>query len=94
MSTVATGRFTSMDAFVGGELVSVFDTGTTTLASLYTDKITGTLASNPVTTDEFGTLQFFAVPGDYDLVFPAGDLSRTITITVQPDPTNAWPGGS
>jgi hypothetical protein len=90
--TVAAGRFSALGAFPASTPVSVFVTTTTTLASLYTDAINGTSAPNPVATDEYGNLAFFAVAGSYDLNAVFGDADRTVTITVQPDPSNPWPG--
>jgi hypothetical protein len=93
MSAVNAGRFTSLNAVAPNSSVSVYTHGTTTLASLYTDKSSGTAAPNPVTADPFGNFSFFAVPGDVDLLLshaPGGD--SLITVTVPADPTEAWPG--
>jgi hypothetical protein len=90
--TVAAGRFSALAAFPPEISVSVCTTGTSTLASLYTDHTNGTAAPNPVTTDEDGNLQFFAMAGDVDLKYPVGSATRKITVTVRPDPRDAWPG--
>jgi hypothetical protein len=90
--TVAAGRFSALGAFAPGESVNVFNTGTTTLATLYADKISGTTVANPVTADELGDLGFFAVPGDYDLNAPTGTVDRTVTVSVRFDPSQAWTG--
>jgi len=90
--TVAAGRFTGLNALPPNSSVSVFTHGTSTLASLYTDKINGTAAANPVEVDEYGNFSFFAVPGDVDLAMPYGSTVETITVTVPADPTEAWPG--
>jgi len=86
--TVETGRYSIVMALPSNAIVRVYNHGTQTLASLYTDKSTGTAAPNPIQADGFGTLSFFAVPGDYDLAFPGHE----ITVTVRPDPANAWTG--
>ncbi len=90
--TVAAGRFSALAAFPPSSSVLVCSPGTKTPAALYADKISGTTISNPVTTDTLGNLSFFAVAGDYDLVFAYGDVTRVVTVTVPPDPTQAWPG--
>ncbi len=90
--TVNAGRFTGLNAAPPNSTVSVYTHGTTTLASLYTDKSTGTAASNPVAVDEYGNFSFFAVPGDVDLAVPYGSTTETLTITVPADPTESWPG--
>lgn len=90
--TVDAGRFTSLHSFPPGTSVLVANVGTSTAASVYTDKSTGTAAPNPVLADESGTVQFFAVPGDADLVYTVGDLDNRYTITVPADPTETWPG--
>lgn len=90
--TVAAGRFAALGAFPPLAVVSVFTVGTTTLAALYADKITGTSAPNPVSADQFGDLIFFAAPGDVTLFTQTGDAGRSITVTVPADPTEAWPG--
>lgn len=88
--TTAAGRFTAIDALPANEPVAVYQNGS--LATLYATKNGGTTVANPVTTDSFGTLSFFAVPGDFQLTFAVGDVDRTITITVPADPSLAWPG--
>jgi hypothetical protein len=90
--TVAAGRFSGLHAVPANTSVSVFNVGTTTLASIYTDKINAVVAPNPVTADNFGSFGFFAVPGDYSLAWAQDDAEVTVTITVPPDPTEAWPG--
>ena len=89
--TIAAGRFTAW-AFPPNTAVSVCSVGMLTLSSLYTDKINGTAASNPVTSSENGSVNFFAVPGDYDLVWQANTIELRETITVPADPTEGWPG--
>jgi hypothetical protein len=90
--TIVAGRFTALAAFPPLAVVSVYTVGTTTLAALYADKITGTAAPNPVTADLFGDLSFFATPGDLTLFTQTGDAGRSVTVTVPADPTEAWPG--
>jgi hypothetical protein len=92
MSATNAGRFTALRAVPPDSSISVYTHGTTTLASLYTDKSTGTAAPNPVTADPFGNFSFFAVPGDVDVELSNGYGLTTITVTVPADPTEAWPG--
>jgi Pectate lyase superfamily protein len=63
-------------------LVNVYISGTTTLATLYTDRTMGTTTSNPTLTDANGNLTFFATPGVYDIV---GSGANLVTVEVQPD---------
>ncbi len=65
-----------------GQLVTVYNVGTTTLATLYTDNTATTTVPNPTTTDSLGNLTFYALPGRYTLSSAAG---RT-TVAVVPDP--------
>lgn len=90
--SVNAGRFTAIGGLPGGTSVVVYNHGTATVASLYTDGSDGTAAPNPVTASAEGDLTFFAAPGTYDLVFARGDLSATLTVAVSPNPTLAWPG--
>lgn len=61
--------------------VTIYLTGTTTKAALFTDD-TGTVsAPNPMTTDASGNLTFFATPGDYDI----NGNGATVTVSVPPD---------
>ena len=60
--------------------VHVYLTGTTTPATLYTDR-TKTTTVGSVATDANGNLSFFADPGMYDVTF-----NGTITITVEVEP--------
>jgi hypothetical protein len=64
--------------------VTVYLTGTTTPASLYTDHTKATAQTNPVTTDGNGNLTFNAVPGIYDLSFTVGGVATTLTVEVLP----------
>ena len=96
--TVAAGRFNALGLFPPGpasqgQRVHVYAVGTTTPSSLYTDRINGTAAVNPVISDSDGSVNFFAVAGDYDLVWDEGDLLLRTTITVRPDPANT-PGST
>lgn len=74
-------------ALVPSTPVTVYDgTGTSTAATLYTDETATTTASNPVNTDAYGNLTFFATPGQYTIQFTSGGNTTTLTITVPP-----WP---
>lgn len=89
--TTPAGRFVSLGA-PSDTVVEVCEVGTTTAASLYTDTSSGDAAPNPITTDGYGMLTFFAAAGHYDLVFVSDDTRRRVTVTVQPDPAQPWPG--
>lgn len=52
---------------VSGCYVYVYDTGTTTLATLYTDYAGTVSAGNPVTTDADGEYWVYMTPGGYDV---------------------------
>ena len=66
-----------------GVSVTVYLHGTTTLASLYTDRGKGTAASNPATTDSSGNLTIWVDPGVYDCVTPSPNAGSW---TIQVDP--------
>jgi hypothetical protein len=55
-----------------------------TTATLYTDQTKGTVAANPVSTDSYGNLSFYAVPGIYVLSFSVGGIPSTKTVPVIP----------
>lgn len=64
-----------------GTLVTVYLRGTSTLATLYTDRTKSTLEDNPITTDGLGNAEIYADPGDYDALINGG----TVKLTVLPD---------
>jgi hypothetical protein len=64
--------------------VTVYDSDGTTLASLFTDHTASSAAANPVTTDGFGNLIFWAYPGLYTLSFTIGSTTTTYQVTVNP----------
>jgi hypothetical protein len=66
--------------------VSIYNAGTNTLATLYTDKTAGATAANPVVPDAMGNITFFAAQGDYDAAFSAGFVASRTRITVREDP--------
>lgn len=66
--------------------ITVLLHGTSTLASLYTDRTKATLAANPASTDEFGNLTFFADPGEYD-ISGNGQVLSGIILPVDPAET-------
>lgn len=93
--TVQAGRYEAMlllatqpNEPIADQEVNVYAVGTTTHASVYTDHIAGTAAANPVLTDPLGNLEFFAVPGDYDVEFVWGNVTIRHTVTVRNDPAN------
>ena len=67
--------------------VYVYAVGTTTLATLYTDRTKGTTTSNPTTTSALGNLTFFADPGSYDIMVNGTRL--TIAVPVDPAESEA-----
>lgn len=72
-----------------GTPVSVFLSGTQTLATLYTDSTKATVAPNPTTTTSEGNLDFFVAPGPYDLVATIGGVVQPkVTVVVDPDPVD------
>ena len=81
---------------VGGSLAplasascAVYLTGTTTLASLYSDNGV-TALTNPTTSSDTGRLQFYAADGRYDIVCSkSGYTTTTITDVLLEDPANA-----
>lgn len=76
-----TGQFLSPSGSPEPSLsVLVYVHGTTTPATLYTDRTKSAVASNPFTTDGYGNGEFWAVPGDYTL----GTIP-TLTVTVPLD---------
>ena len=63
-------------------LVSVYEAGTTSLATLYRSSA-GTVVANPVMTDSAGMVDVYAAAGSYDLVGagPSGVLARAVVVT-------------
>jgi hypothetical protein len=51
--------------------ITVYLTGTTTKATIYSNN-TGTVLANPMTTDGFGRFEFYAANGRYDLAVVTG----------------------
>jgi hypothetical protein len=84
--TVNAGQFNGFDAPPDAS-ISVFNTGTEVLASLYTDYISGSAAPNPLTADFEGNFSFFAAPGYYDVVYDSANESVAVrfTVTVRAD---------
>ena len=70
--------------------VTVYETGTNTLATLYTDATKATAASNPVDTDADGNLTFFADPGQYDLGVAGFGTRATVAVTLDPSELGAY----
>lgn len=71
-------------ALLKGATVTVYQPGTTTLASIFSSR-TGGAKANPFTTDATtGNFDFWAPPGEYDLRVGAGP---TVRITVLSGPT-------
>ncbi len=73
-----------------GKTVSVKLVGTSTLATIYTDRTKADTTTNPVTIDAKGNLSFFADPGQYDLRMLTNGVEGTpVTVTVPIDPEDA-----
>lgn len=68
--------------------VSVYLTGTSNLATLYSDRTKDATVVNPTATDDVGNLTFNVDPGQYDIV----GNSATITVTVYTDPAESLTG--
>lgn len=60
--------------------VTVYLTGSVTLATLFSNK-TGTPLANPFTANTDGSFIFWAVGGGYDVVMSGGGLPSTVTLT-------------
>lgn len=76
--------------YTGGP-ITVYDSDGTTAATLYTDHTKATTAANPLNTDSYGNLTFFAAPGVYVLAFTIGGVATTLTVEVKPYYTDgAW----
>jgi len=64
--------------------VTIYQSDGSTTATLYTDQTKATTATNPVTTDAYGNLAFYADPGIYVLSFVVGGVATTKTVMVDP----------
>lgn len=90
MSFAHAGQYGPSDAITSQGLplpgigFTVYLTGTTTKATLYTDRTMGTVAANPVAADSLGNLKFFAAPGIYDVL----GNGTSLTVTVGADPAD------
>lgn len=62
--------------------VEVRSLGGTILITLYDDPYRNTIIDNPVLTDEFGNLSFYANPGRY--LLKLGDWAHKITVAEDP----------
>lgn len=70
--------------------VRVLETGTSTEATLYTDRTKSTTTAQPISPDANGNLEFFTNPGTYDVEISVDDSVRsTNTIVIQPDGAEA-----
>lgn len=63
--------------------ISVFNTGTATLATLYTTAAATATAANPFTPDTYGDATFFAADGDYDVQVTLGTTVDKFTVTAR-----------
>lgn len=66
-----------------GVLVWVYEAGTSTLATLYTDRTKATEQDNPLTTNGLGNLAVFADPGDYEA--HVDSTGAVLKFTILPD---------
>lgn len=60
--------------------VTVYDTGTLDLATIFSDDISTALA-NPFTAQSNGYVYFYAADGNYDVVLSGGGLASPLTLT-------------
>lgn len=67
-----------------GMSVTVKRAGTSTLATLYTDRLRSTTVPNPIVTDSLGNLGFWTDPGFVDL-HAAGIVVDFVAIPIDPD---------
>src|SRR5579863_10684883 len=81
-----------------GSTVTVYDTGTLTLASLFTDQALSHALGNPLTTDVNAFYQYFVDPslGDLDEQFSGTGIPTPYTLSevLNLDPRTASGGGS
>lgn len=75
-----------------GVLVWVYDRGTTTLSTLWTDRTKATEADNPISTNGLGNLAIFADPGDYEA--HVDSTGAVLYFTVLPDWEDGGAGGA
>lgn len=68
--------------------VSVINRGGNQLTLLFTDQAGTTPQPNPITTDGFGMVSFYAAPGDY-IIPLAGDIFSVMVASSHTDPV--WP---
>ena len=74
--------------------VTVYESDGKTVASLYTDATMATAGANPVSTDNLGNLEFYALPGLYVLSFSLSGVATTRSVLVRPWHTEpAWGPG-
>ncbi len=66
-----------------GVLVWVYEAGTSTLATLYTDRTKATEQDNPLSTNGLGNLAIYAEPGDYEA--HVDSTGAVLLFTVLPD---------
>ncbi|MDA8297415.1 MAG: hypothetical protein M0004_12665 [Actinomycetota bacterium] len=97
--TAFAGKFENAPTGISGEqvlplpdtAVTVYQSDGSTLATLFADETKATTASNPVTTDNYGNLTFYANPGIYVLSYLVQGIATTQTVEVGPWYTDgAW----
>jgi hypothetical protein len=70
---------------ISGATVRIYDTGTTTLAPIYSNN-SGSSKANPMTTDDDGMFEFYAADGRYDINVTYGTTTKTISDVLLEDP--------
>lgn len=76
--------------FATGVAITVRRASDNALATLYTDKSKTSTVSNPIQTDEFGNLSFWAEPDEYNLVTPG---LETLRVSIPKHPAEPGTGG-
>lgn len=77
-----------------GVQVSVYLVGSSTPATLYSDRLKTSTMSNPVAIDSRGNLTFFADPGQYDIRLLTNGVEGTaVTVNVPVDAGDAVNSG-
>lgn len=68
---------------ISGASVNVYEEGTTTAASIFSDAALASTLSNPITTDTDGEYEFWVASGIYDILITAAGFSNVSIPDVQ-----------